>query len=220
MVAISPGLAINSSDPSQRTPPSSFRYILATLFRQVTPGRPVAGVIAAQTNARPLSVTGSLTTMSYNVSAGYAITTRTGEGAYIVGTPVDVTVETAPGHASLRRYDVLYIVQPDYEKSEVGSARIDVAQGAPSSNPQVPSIPEGALELRRALVTAGATTTAALTYTNAAPTTTLNIGSVSAAQISDPENISVTKIGGKRITVSNTAPSQPSIGDVWIDTSS
>lgn len=38
-----------------------------------------------------------------------------------------------------------------------------------------------------------------------------------ASQISDPQNLDVGRIGGRRITVATSAPSSPAVRDVWID---
>lgn len=218
MVTIEPGIAINSPVEGQRTPPSAFRRIWSTLLKQTAPGVPVSGVLAAQDGYTPLDVLPSATLMQYTVKAGYAVTLRAGEGGYIVGSYQDVTVSTDPAHASLARYDRIYIVQPDYEKSETGNARIDVVVGTPSSTPGLPDLPTGALELGRKLVPSGATnTTSGTAISNKPSVVALNVGTISASQISDPLNLSVGRIRGKRIDVQTTAPSSPAVGDVWVD---
>jgi hypothetical protein len=221
MVAIAPGLAVNSPNTAQRAPASSMRRILAALLRQTAPGVPVAGVLNAQEGSYvPLEVLTSSSEMKYVVRAGYAVTTRTGQGAYILGTPDQLDIPTATGHSTLSRIDRVYIVQPDYELSETGDPRIDVVQGTPASTPSLPALPTGALELGRKLVPAGAGNTALGTaITNPPARTSINIGSVSASQITDPENINAGKISGKKITVNfnGSAPSSPSVGDIWVD---
>lgn len=220
MVQIQPGIAINSDVEGQRTPPSAFRRIFSTLFGQTAPGVPVGGVIPAQAGYVPLDVLPHASLMQYTIKAGYAVTLRSGEGGYIVGSHQDVTVTTVAAHASLSRYDVLYIVQPDYEKAEMGEARIDVANGDAASSPTVPSLPAGALELGRKLIGPGVTnTTSGAAISNKPATVKLNVGSVLAAQVADPENLDVGKINGKAITVNATgvAPSSPAVGDMWVD---
>lgn len=173
MVTIPTGLAINASDPTARTTASGFRQVLATIFKQNAVGSPTVGIIPAPGN--PLLVT-TRSDMTYDVAAGFAVTTRSGQGAYLVGTPTAVNVTTTAGDASNPRYDRLYIVQPDPELSETGFARIDVAIGTPAATPSLPSLPTGALELARKLVPAGATNTNSGTaLTNYATKTTLNL---------------------------------------------
>lgn len=182
MVTIPTGLAINVADASQRTTASGFRAVLGSLFKQSSPGVPVAGVIPGPSGTNPLLVTTRTTDMSYDVAAGYAVTTRTGQGAYLVGTLTGQNIVTAGGDAANPRYDRIYIVQPDPELSESGQARIDVVQGTPSANPSLPAIPTGALELARKLVPAGAATTSAgSALSNYATKTALNLN----VQISD-----------------------------------
>lgn len=176
MVTIPTGLAINVADVTQRTTASGFRAVLASLFKQSAPGVPVVGVIPGPSGTTPLLVTTRTTDMTYDVSAGFAVTSRAGQGAYVVGTVSNVNLPTTGGDATNPRYDRIYIVQPDPELSETGQARIDVAQGTPSANPGLPSIPTGALELARKLVPAGAATTSAgSALSNYAVKTALNL---------------------------------------------
>lgn len=218
MVTILTGLAINSDEDSERTPPISFRQILATLFEQTAAGVPVPGIIPAP--GTPLLVSGKPSAMEYLVKAGWAVTTRTGQGAYIVGSLTDITLTATPAHATLNRIDRIYIVQPDPELTESGLARIDVATGTPSGSPVAPSIPAGALELGRKSITSGSTNTQqGSPYSNLAPFTRLNLGPILAASITDQQNIDAGKINGKRITSNNTgiAPASPAVGDLWAD---
>lgn len=220
MVQIPPGIAINSATAGQRTPPSAFRRLWSTMWKQTAPGVPVAGILPAQAGYNPLDVLPHASLMQYTVKAGYAATLRAGEGGYFVGTPIDVTVPTAAAHATLPRIDRIYIVQPDYEKAETGEARIDVVNGTADSSPSVPALPAGALELGRKLVPAAAANTTTGTPISDKPSQIqLNIGSISASQISDPQNIDAGKVGGKKITINNTgvAPATPAVGDAWVD---
>lgn len=217
MVNILTGIAINSNVPGERTPPISFRLVMASLLQQTAAGAPVPGILPSP--GTPLAVAGAAS-MQYVVSAGYAVTTRAGKGAYILGTPTSVTVPTTPAHSTLPRIDRIYIVQPDPELSESGVARIDVVQGTPASSPTVPALPAGALELARKTIAAGATNTSGgAAFTNIAAKTGLNIGAILAAQISDPENINAGRVNGVKITSLDTGvgPVGPSVGDVWVD---
>lgn len=219
MVQIQPGVFINSATAGQRTPASAMRRIFSTLFAQTAPGVPQAGVIGAQSGYTPLDVLPHASLMQYTVKAGYAITLRSGEGGYIVGSHQDVTVPTTAAHATLPRYDVIYIIQPDYEKSETGEARIDVVNGTAAGSPSVPSAPTGALVLGRKLVPAAATNTTTGTAIDTKPSAVkLNLGAITASQISDQSNIDAGRINGKKFTVTNgSAPSSPAVGDVWVD---
>jgi hypothetical protein len=139
-----------------------------------------------------------------------------------------VTLTVATGDPSNPRYDRIYIVQPDPELAESGQARIDVVVGVAAATPSVPALPTGALELARKLVPAGAANTSSGTaLTNIAAYTGLNVSwdtipnkptyfPTNAASVADPLNLNVGEINGSKITVSQTAPSSPSTGDVWI----
>ena len=218
MVSILPGLAINSPNPAQRTPPAAFRQILASFLKQTNPGVPVAGImpVAGKT---PLAVTTDSSDMLYHVSGGFAVTTRTGQGAYIVGTVDSVDVPTAAAHSTLSRIDVIYIVQPDYELSETGDARIAVVIGTAASSPQAPAIPAGALRLGQKTIGPGVTNTSAGAAVSGRPAyTALGVVSIVASMITDQQNINAGKLDGKNFTVSKTgAPGGPAVGDVWID---
>lgn len=218
MVTILTGLAINSDVDAERTPPLSFRQILASLFDQTAAGEPVPGIIPAP--GTPLLVTGHPSAMQYLVKAGWAVTTRPGKGAYIVGSIDDLVIPATPAHSTFGRIDRIYIVQPDPELAEAGLARVDVITGVPSSNPVLPDIPTGALELGRKIIGAGQTNTSiGQPFTNLATKTKLNLSSILAASISDQQNIDAGKIRGKKIDVISTgiAPSGPAVGDVWVD---
>lgn len=237
MVNIPTGLAINSAVEADRTPPSSFRRILATLFKQSAPGAPDTGIIAGP--GTPLDVAENGAAMQYEVSAGYAITSRAGQGAYIVGTPTAVSVPTSVGHGTYARYDRIYIVQPDPELSEAGVARIDVVQGVAAASPTLPALPTGALELGRKLVPAGAANTgtdegSAPGITNKAPTTSLRVSytqltdvpasftpSAHTHTVADLTDLSTNgnaaRVGGKKITVQTAATADPTVGNTTGD---
>ncbi|AYD87364.1 hypothetical protein SEA_VALENTINIPUFF_69 [Microbacterium phage ValentiniPuff] len=218
MVTIATGLAINSDVQAERTTPDSMRHIFGTLFAQTTAGEPVVGRIPAP--SAPLVVTGHASLMQYLVTKGYAVTTRAGKGAYIVGTPIDLVVPAAAAHATLPRIDRIYIVQPDPELTEAGLARIDVVTGTPATTPTVPVLPAGALELSRKLIAPGATNTKdGAAFTDVPALTKLNMGAVLAAMIEDQQNINAGRVNGVKVTSSNTgvAPAGPAIGDVWVD---
>ncbi len=233
MVSIPTGLAINTAVSADRTIPATLRKIFSTLFVQSTPGDPVPGIIAGP--GSPLMVTGD-SGMNYNVAAGYAITRRAGQGGYLVGTPSALVIPTTTADGTNPRIDIIYIVQPDPELSETGHARIDVANGAPSGTPAEPSIPTGALVLRKKRIEAGAanTTTGAAYYgdpvttglytswasiggkpTTFAPTAHTHL----AVDITDPLNLSVgnsAKVRGIQIYSQASAPTSGMVDrDLW-----
>jgi hypothetical protein len=178
--------------------------------------------------------------MSYTVKAGYAVCTRAGQGAYLLGTLVDVVVPTSAADATNDRYDVLYIFQPDPELADTGVARIDVAVGTPSASPATPAVPTGSLVLGRKLVVHGSSNTSTGTAIDQLPSLTgLNVtwdalggkpasfppsahsaslvtsGTLPSA-VSVAGNLSSGLVQGKKITISQTAPTSPAVGDLWI----
>lgn len=218
MVTIPTGLAINSDVESERTTPDGMRHILATLFAQTSAGEPVPGRIPAPTP--PLVCSGHGSLMQYLVTKGYAVTTRTGKGAYLVGSSTDLVIPTAAAHATLSRIDRVYIVQPDPELTEPGLARVDVVNGTPASNPTAPALPPGALLLGEKTIGPGATNTSAGAPITGQPgLVTLNIGALTASMITDQANINAGRVNGVKITSSGTgvAPVGPVVGDLWAD---
>lgn len=233
MTAIKTGLAINTATSGDRTTAQGMRIVLSSLFKSSAPGVITSGIIYSPGN--PLLVTTDVATLTYHVAAGFAAMYRSGQGVYWAGSNASVDVTTTAGDATNPRYDRIYIWQPDPELADSGTAQISVVNGTPGSNPTLPSIPTGALELARKLVPAGASNTAAGTaLTNYAAYTTLgvdytqllNLPSTFApsahthvvSEITDlATNGNVAKIGGKKITVDpTTAPTSPANGDVWI----
>lgn len=233
MVNIPTGLAITTTVSADRTIPATFRKIFSVLFAQTTPGDPIPGIIAGP--GTPLLVTGD-SGMNYNVAAGYAITRRAGQGGYLVGTPTAVVIPTSTADGTNPRIDIIYIVQPDPELSESGHARIDVAIGAPSGTPAEPSIPTGALILRKKRIEAGAanTTTGAAYYgdpvTTGLYTSWASIGGKPttfapsahthvAADITDPLNLSVgnsVRVNSVKIFSQAAAPTSGMVDrDLW-----
>lgn len=202
MVTIPTGLAINTSVSGDRTIPSAFRKIMASLFKQDLPGHPIVGIIPAPNN--PLLVIQSASAMSYTINAGFAVTARDGQGAYIVGFDgTAITLATTAASATYPRYDVIYIVQPDPELTESGVARVDVVHGTASASPAKPAIPTGAMELAYKIIPAGATNTSTGTaITNSATQVSLN-------------TTDDTTVSGHKIIFSQTDPGAVADGTVW-----
>ena len=240
MVNIPTGLAINTPTAADRTIPATFRKIISNLFKTSALGVPVTGILPSP--GTPLDVQGQAGAMAYTVKAGYAIIARTSQGGYIVGTDADLSVPTSPADANNPRYDIVYMVQPDPELSDTGHARIDVQVGVAQSSPVPPtaSLPAGAIELGRKLVAAGASNTsdgAAITNKPAQTSLAVAWSAISGVPSTFPPsahsaslvtsgtlpaavdvagNLSSGLVQGKKITVSQTQPTSPATGDVWI----
>jgi hypothetical protein len=119
---------------------------------------------------------------AYNVGAKHFVTQRAvGDGYHLayndgtvsVGTGgVGTTVPAAPA-SGLQRYDIIWIrVRSADENSDTTSdPDFGVTVGAEASSASVPSIPPGAMEIARNLMTSAATTTASAgnTITQSAP---------------------------------------------------
>lgn len=71
-----------------------------------------------------------------------------------------VTVPTAAAPGANSRIDIIYVQQAEVSEGDPDTeAVIDVVQGTASSSPTAPAIPDGAIELARAVVGAGITGT-------------------------------------------------------------
>lgn len=166
-IEIETGLSINSPVNADKTTARGMRRALGAMLRQSSPGQPRFGVLGAGA----LAVTGRAD-MKYGVGAGYAVCGRTGQGAYIVGIPSAIVVDTDPADSANPRIDRIYIVQPDPELSDSGKARVGVAVGTPAGSPALPALPAGALELARKQIGANASSTnAGAAFTNVAQAT-------------------------------------------------
>jgi len=171
---INAGLVIQLNSGGDGTTAVGFRRALATLLQQSSPGVPVPGRLGPE----HFKVTGR-SDMSYGVSAGGVVLTRSTQGAYIVPLHQAVVVATGQSNGINPRIDRIYIHQPDPALDGPGvdvSAVIGVASSLPAASPQLPSIPTGALELARTLVPADATRTELLTFSNVPGVVGLNVG--------------------------------------------
>lgn len=171
---INAGLVIPLNEAGDGTTPSGFRSALAVLLQQSAPGVPVPGRLGSTH-----FVVAGRSDMSYSVSAGGVVLTRSSQGAYVVGTHKNSVVTTDNSNGINPRIDRVYIHQPDpaLDGSAVDvRAVIGVASSLPAASPSVPAIPQGALELARFLVPADATRTESLTPTNVPGVVGLNVG--------------------------------------------
>lgn len=177
---INAGLVIPLNEAGDGTTASGFRHALAVLLQQSSPGVPTPGRLGPAhmyPYGRP--------DMSYSVSAGGAVLTRSSQGAYIVGTDQWTYVSTANADGINPRWDRVYVHQPDPALDGPAvdvRAVVAVAIGQPGASPTLPSIPDGALELGRFLVPANATRTDGITPTNVAPEVGLNFGVIPLSQ--------------------------------------
>src|SRR5690606_35733041 len=89
---------------------------------------------------------------------------------------VNVTTTAAPG--SNKRIDIIYAQQQEVSEGDAATQFvIGVVQGTAASSPTAPTLPDGAIELARAEVSAGITATTSAIITQTAPFTTV-IGGV------------------------------------------
>lgn len=129
-------------------------------------GKPRSGVFYAG-NA---SLVSGKANMSYDVAAFEAAICRgrtkgtsfpTNDGV------VNVTTTAAPGSNS--RIDIIYLQQQEVSEGDAATqAVVGVVQGTAASSPSAPSLPDGAIELARAVVPAGITATTSATITQTA----------------------------------------------------
>lgn len=185
-LTIPTGLAVTSQDTTQLASPYGMRLALSALLQWDQTGNPVKGVLPNP--AGSLVVTADADEMKYHITAGGAVTGRTGQGAYIVVNPSAATIDTDPADGVNPRIDRIYIWQPDYELDDAGLAQVGVVCGDAAATPAVPDLPAGALELRRKLIAANASNTNdGAAFTNAAPYT----GTVSSTivQQTDPGDV-------------------------------
>lgn len=104
-------------------------------------------------------VTGAAGGMTYNIGpATYVITRAAGEGVYRFTSTGVSAVTTLAAPVSGSRIDVIWVKQNDQSKGDADNQAIaGVTRGAPDTIPVPPAIPEGALELAQATVSAGVT---------------------------------------------------------------
>jgi hypothetical protein len=183
MVTVTAGLAIDLNSDGDGTTSIGFRRALAVLFKQSAPGVATPGRMGND----HFAVSGAPAAMAYSVSGGGLVLVRTASGgAYLVGMPSSVTVETQPADGVNPRIDRIYAKQPDppIDGAAVETEFIiDVVSGVPAASPLPPALPAGAIELARKEIAAGATNTqAGKPFTDIAPISGLNVGLITVAQ--------------------------------------
>lgn len=190
MATAAAGLVIDLNDANDGTTALGFRLALANLFKQSAPGVATPGRLGED----HFAVSGSASAMEYTVSGGGIVLVReSNNGVYLVGVPASVTVETAPSNGVNPRIDRIYALQPD-PAFDGGPADvdfiIDVVSGSPAASPVAPALPNGAFELARKVIAAGAVNTSSgAAFTNVAPVTGLAIPSLSKAAAREQSGI-------------------------------
>lgn len=156
-MSINRGLWVPLNIGNVGTLPVEARLADAGLFESNDGINARSGIISSMP---PILVQGD-TSWSYVISPFTAIVARTSnEGVYrFTGTgATSVATTAAPGTNS--RIDVIWVKQNDQTKGDANNLAVaGVTQGTVAASPVAPAIPEGALELARATVTAGAPNT-------------------------------------------------------------
>lgn len=139
-------------------------------------GKPRSGVFYA---GNASLVTGKAN-MSYDVAPFEAAICRTrtkGTSYPTNDSVVNVTTTAAPGSNS--RIDIIYFQQKEVSEGDASTAAVvGVVQGTAASSPSAPTLPDGAIELARAVVGAGITATTSAVITQTAPFTAASGGTV------------------------------------------
>lgn len=148
---------------SQETPgvgvtsPLDARLAIAGTVAKAASGRARSGVFF-EGNASLVSGTAG---MSYAVARFVVAQARAAaDGAVIFSNDGTVNVATPVAPAANSRIDIVYAWQRDFVTDGVDSNPVlEVANGVASPTPVAPTLPDGAVELARATVSAGATAT-------------------------------------------------------------
>lgn len=138
------------------------RRALAGLFFEDSPDTLRSGLLD-QAVASVVTGTADTATLKYSVGPINPVIRRSAdEGVYAFSTFGNTTVDTTNAPGADSRFDLIYIKQNDVEKGDLDNkAILGVIQGSVASSPSKPysSVPDGALVLAEARVSAGATST-------------------------------------------------------------
>lgn len=121
----------------------------------------LAGLVAAPGVLDGMTVTGTAG-WQYSVGRGHVATTRgiDTDGVVVFTNDAPTLVDCTPSPGTGARIDVIYAKHNDAEAGDADNLPVlAVAEGIASGTPTAPEIPEGAIELARATVGAGATST-------------------------------------------------------------
>lgn len=123
----------------------------------------LAGLIPGAGVLDGLTVSGTAS-WQYSVSAGHVATSRgiDTDGVVLFANDAPVLVDCSPAPGTGSRIDIIYAKHNDATTPNAdpdSEAFAGVAEGVASGTPVAPEIPDGAVELARATVSAGATNT-------------------------------------------------------------
>lgn len=128
----------------------------------------VGSAVASPNGRLSVAATTPSASMAVVVSAGVGISSRSGQGAWIVPVETPVTVDVPTADGSNPRIDIVVLRVYDLDAGDTippailaglpanqrGCATVEVIDGAPSAIPVVPSTPAGAIKLCELAVTA------------------------------------------------------------------
>lgn len=161
-MTVSRGLWVPLNTGNVGTTPVEGRRADAGLFVEDGPGIPRSGLLYAPT----LVVTGT-GTMDYAIAPCKPVKHRTiDEGVYRWSIDGVTTVPTIAAPGANSRIDIIWTKQNDHSKGDPDNlAYVGVSQGVAAPVPGAPAIPDGALELARAVVSSTNTSTAQASIT-------------------------------------------------------
>lgn len=168
------GLAVSPTDEGTGTTPQGFRLAVGGLLAK-DGSSPLAvrrGILFDGQGAVVSGTGGN----AYEVRPCVAVVMPSPtQGPVVVPTSATVTVPTIGSPGSNSRIDVIWVRQrllpADAGSDTTVVAEWGVSDGDPSATPIAPPIPTGALEVARAIVTAGAANTSGLTISQTHPWT-------------------------------------------------
>jgi hypothetical protein len=171
-----------------------------------------------------ISGTSATGTMTYSIGIHHAVTSRgTGDGVYL-GPTLDAvtTVNTIAAPGSNSRIDVIYVKQNDTSSTitaDTGSTQpiYGVANGTAAVSPVAPTLPVGAIELGRATVAVGATSTngAGVTITQTAVQTVARGADIPVRTQAERDALALfTGLTVKRLDIAG-APTETYTGSTW-----
>lgn len=121
----------------------------------------LAGLVAAAGVLDGLTVTGTAG-WQYRVAAGHVATTRgiDTDGVVVFANDAPTLVDCTPSPGTGARIDIIYAKHNDAEAGDSDNLPVlSVAEGIASGTPNPPDLPVGAIEIARATVGAGSTST-------------------------------------------------------------
>lgn len=155
------GLFVRNIGTASTTPVEA-RLAMAGLLAQTSPGVPRNGLLQ-QSDKNVVKGNPSTSPPSYDVSAVQPVINRAiNDGVYVFALTGTTNAPTTVAPVSGSRIDLIWVKQNDAEKGDADNmAVVGVTQGTAAATPTRPtaSVPDGALIIASAVVTAGATAT-------------------------------------------------------------